>query len=124
MSFVTKMSNLLLIILVREDIKSPESDFNNPPHSDANNIKSINNSKINNKDDDNTDLSSTDRLSLRAAAEKAWQQYLRVTDSIISDIFAGQLQSSVMCLTCNHRYLFIFLFVYVNYALFSRFIFC
>ena len=34
---------------------------------------------------------------------RAWKAYLRSNDSIITDIFGGQLQSSVECLTCHHR---------------------
>jgi len=45
---------------------------------------------------------------LSVAAEKearqAWDKYLQLNDSIITDLFAGQLQSTIKCLTCNHRY--------------------
>lgn len=44
---------------------------------------------------------------LSIAAEKearlAWDKYLQLNDSIITDLFAGQLQSTIKCLTCNHR---------------------
>lgn len=44
---------------------------------------------------------------LSVAAEKearqAWDKYLQLNDSIITDLFAGQLQSTIKCLTCNHR---------------------
>ena len=44
---------------------------------------------------------------LSIAAEKearqAWDKYLKLNDSIITDLFAGQLQSTIKCLTCNHR---------------------
>eukprot|EP00602_Paraphysomonas_sp_CaronLab_P003006 CAMPEP_0185032642 /NCGR_PEP_ID=MMETSP1103-20130426/20883_1 /TAXON_ID=36769 /ORGANISM="Paraphysomonas bandaiensis, Strain Caron Lab Isolate" /LENGTH=664 /DNA_ID=CAMNT_0027568615 /DNA_START=114 /DNA_END=2105 /DNA_ORIENTATION=+ len=33
----------------------------------------------------------------------AWESYLKHNDSIITDIFGGQLQSSIECLTCHHR---------------------
>jgi hypothetical protein len=36
-------------------------------------------------------------------SEKAWSAYLQKNDSIITDIFGGQLQSSIECLTCHHR---------------------
>lgn len=36
-------------------------------------------------------------------SEKAWTAYLAKNDSIITDIFGGQLQSSIECLTCHHR---------------------
>ncbi|KAJ1408048.1 hypothetical protein B484DRAFT_456427 [Ochromonadaceae sp. CCMP2298] len=32
-----------------------------------------------------------------------WVRYLRLNDSVITDMFAGQLQSTVECLTCGHR---------------------
>ena len=34
-------------------------------------------------------------------ADQAWERYLDLNDSIITDIFAGQLQSTIQCLTCN-----------------------
>ena len=41
------------------------------------------------------------------AAEKeaslAWMKYLKLNDSVVTDIFAGQLQSTIECLTCRHR---------------------
>ena len=43
----------------------------------------------------------------RAAAlqqsRKAWDGYLALNDSVVTDIFAGQLQSTIECLTCHHR---------------------
>lgn len=33
----------------------------------------------------------------------AWKRYLKLNDSVITDIFAGQLQSTIECLTCHHR---------------------
>ncbi len=33
----------------------------------------------------------------------AWDRYLKLNDSIITDIFGGLLQSTVQCCTCNHR---------------------
>ncbi len=38
------------------------------------------------------------------AATKAWNSYLNHNDSIITDLFAGQLQSTIECLHCHHRY--------------------
>jgi hypothetical protein len=35
-------------------------------------------------------------------AAKAWNLYLRTNNSIITDLFAGQLQSIKQCLTCGH----------------------
>ena len=37
-------------------------------------------------------------------ARKAWKAYLRLNNSIVTDIFAGLLQSTVECLTCHNRY--------------------
>jgi hypothetical protein len=36
-------------------------------------------------------------------ANKAWSSYLKFNDSIITDIFAGLLQSTVECKTCHHQ---------------------
>jgi hypothetical protein len=36
-------------------------------------------------------------------ARAAWGKYLKLNDSVITDIFAGQLQSTIECLTCHHR---------------------
>ena len=36
-------------------------------------------------------------------ADTAWAQYLRKNDSIITDLFAGQLQSTIECQTCFKR---------------------
>jgi hypothetical protein len=36
-------------------------------------------------------------------ARIAWDKYLKLNDSIVTDIFAGQLQSTIECLTCHHR---------------------
>jgi len=42
-------------------------------------------------------------LDYAAQAEKAWRDYVRKNDSIITDIFAGQLQSTVECSVCQHK---------------------
>lgn len=42
-------------------------------------------------------------LSVHEAADAAWRSYLKSNDSIITDIFGGQLQSTIECLTCHHR---------------------
>lgn len=36
-------------------------------------------------------------------ARVAWGKYLKLNDSVITDIFAGQLQSTIECSTCHHR---------------------
>ena len=33
----------------------------------------------------------------------AWSKYLKLNDSVITDLFAGQLQSTIECATCHHR---------------------
>ena len=35
---------------------------------------------------------------------KAWSSYLDLNSSVVTDIFAGQLQSTIECLTCRNRY--------------------
>jgi hypothetical protein len=39
-----------------------------------------------------------------AESKKAWQSYLNLNDSVVTDVFAGQLQSTIECLTCKSRY--------------------
>lgn len=41
--------------------------------------------------------------SLDDEARAAWEVYMRFNDSIVADLFAGQLQSTVRCLTCNTK---------------------
>jgi len=36
-------------------------------------------------------------------SRKAWAQYLKLNDSVITDLFAGQLQSTITCLTCQSK---------------------
>ena len=36
-------------------------------------------------------------------SRKSWEGYLGMNDSVVTDIFAGQLQSTIECLTCRHR---------------------
>lgn len=36
-------------------------------------------------------------------SDKAWMSYLVKNDSIINDIFGGQLQSLIECTTCRHK---------------------
>ncbi|KAJ1416926.1 hypothetical protein B484DRAFT_305941, partial [Ochromonadaceae sp. CCMP2298] len=42
-------------------------------------------------------------LLARREAELQWTRYMKLNDSVITDMFAGQLQSTVECLTCGHR---------------------
>jgi ubiquitin C-terminal hydrolase len=42
-------------------------------------------------------------MSSSEEASKAWANYLRHNDSVVTDIFAGQMQSTVECLTCGHK---------------------
>jgi hypothetical protein len=37
-------------------------------------------------------------------ASLSWSRYLKLNDSYITDLFAGQLQSTIECLTCHTRY--------------------
>ena len=41
-------------------------------------------------------------LSAQQAAFKAWQSYLRLNDSVVTDLFAGMLQSTLECQTCKN----------------------
>lgn len=43
-------------------------------------------------------------LNAEKEARVAWGKYLKLNDSVITDIFAGQLQSTIECSTCHHRY--------------------
>lgn len=36
-------------------------------------------------------------------ADKAWAAYLKFNDSVVSDMFAGQLQSTIECQTCHNQ---------------------
>jgi hypothetical protein len=42
-------------------------------------------------------------LLAKRESELQWTRYLKLNDSVITDMFAGQLQSTVECLTCGHR---------------------
>lgn len=39
----------------------------------------------------------------REESRKAWNSYLTLNDSVVTDIFAGQLQSTLECLTCRNK---------------------
>jgi ubiquitin carboxyl-terminal hydrolase 2/21 len=39
----------------------------------------------------------------REESRKAWNSYLTLNDSVVTDIFAGQLQSTIECLTCRNK---------------------
>jgi hypothetical protein len=43
------------------------------------------------------------RQKAQELAQQAWESHLNANDSIITDLFAGQLQSTIQCLQCNHR---------------------
>jgi ubiquitin C-terminal hydrolase len=65
----------------------------------SNNMKilNINNSNTN----DNTEINVI--KSLQELSEDAWENYLKLNKSIVTDIFAGQLQSTVTCTVCSHN---------------------
>jgi hypothetical protein len=46
---------------------------------------------------------SSDIISDESPSREAWKQYVTKNDSIITEIFGGQLQSSIECLTCHHK---------------------
>lgn len=37
------------------------------------------------------------------AADRAWANYMRLNDSVIVDLFQGQLQTTIECLACGHH---------------------
>ncbi|XP_063219975.1 ubiquitin carboxyl-terminal hydrolase 2-like isoform X2 [Bacillus rossius redtenbacheri] len=48
-------------------------------------------------------LSSEDKLSGLNTAASAWNAYLQVDNSKIVDLFVGQLESMLTCMTCGHH---------------------
>lgn len=42
-------------------------------------------------------------VAVHLAAARGWQSYLKFNNSVITDIFAGQLQSTIECLTCRTK---------------------
>lgn len=36
-------------------------------------------------------------------AAQAWERYLKLNESVITDIFGGLLQSTIQCMTCMHK---------------------
>ena len=44
-----------------------------------------------------------DPLVIEKAAVKAWEGYLKLNDSIITDIFGGLLHSTIQCTHCSYR---------------------
>jgi len=59
-------------------------------------------------------------LAAQHEAKVAWGKYLKLNDSVITDLFAGQLQSTIECMTCRHRYVNVFVFsVLRDYLLYS-----
>jgi hypothetical protein len=50
-----------------------------------------------------TETSQVNELSSgESPSQEAWRHYVTKNDSIITEIFGGQLQSSIECLTCHH----------------------
>ena len=43
------------------------------------------------------------KLTIPEEADKSWVSYLKMSNSIISDTFSGQFQSTIECLTCKNR---------------------
>lgn len=76
---------------------------------DAEQSENVNvNTSTNKNDADTTDSDSA--LSnaryeaiARKAASESWGNYLSNNDSIITDLFSGQLQNTVECLVCHHK---------------------
>lgn len=44
-----------------------------------------------------------DILGIEKAAIKSWEGYMKLNDSIITDLFGGLLQSTIQCTTCHYR---------------------
>ena len=70
------------------------------------------------------------RLTAIEGSKVAWASYLDFNSSVITDIFAGQLQSTIECLTCKNRYIYVliplmtfFLLFLSTFLFFHRFIF-
>ena len=54
------------------------------------------------ENDRKSDLT-TEARRVEHEARKAWNSYLSHNDSVVTDIFAGQLQGTVECTECKHR---------------------
>lgn len=65
-----------------------------------------------NSEEKNIDSSQKYREKAQELAQQAWESHLNSNDSIITDLFAGQLQSTIQCLECNHRYSIIYGSIY------------
>ena len=49
------------------------------------------------------DVLSDNLVQVIKESNTSWNNYLKKNDSVITDIFGGQLQSTIECLTCHHR---------------------
>jgi hypothetical protein len=52
---------------------------------------------------DNSPAESESTKPSPSESQQAWRHYLAKNDSIITEVFGGQLQSSIECLTCHHK---------------------
>lgn len=76
---------------------------NNATDNTADNDLSNNIKVLNIKNNDNTEITVINVIkSLQEQSEDAWEKYLKLNKSIVTEIFAGQLQSAVTCTVCNH----------------------
>ena len=93
-------------------------------HSHQRNISEVSGGEENSTIDDNAyDISAFKKLQLEAKGREkerhglddqnlkqvikeskaAWESHMKKNDSVITDIFGGQLQSTIECLTCHNR---------------------
>jgi hypothetical protein len=80
---------------MRGRTNSEVEDHGTPLDDRPNNEVSTNSSRI---VSDAKDIATVEK-----EACEAWERYLKLNDSVITDIFGGLLQSTVQCCTCNHR---------------------
>jgi uncharacterized UBP type Zn finger protein len=96
----------LRMVTITERINNKDDNDNSRTHNnDDNPNPSQPESDVDNITIDNTTTTSDNskKKSASEMANDAWQQYLDFNDSIVTDIFAGQLQSTIECLTCTNK---------------------
>ena len=89
----------------QSDSISPLSKQRNRSNSvdNGDKLKEVSSNLANMSVDDSKDKEKVKKLTIPEEADNSWNSYLRMSNSIISDIFSGQFQSTIECLTCNNR---------------------
>lgn len=59
--------------------------------------------KLQQRESGRRDVLSDNLVQVIKESSQSWNNYMKKNDSIITDIFGGQLQSTIECLTCHHR---------------------